>query len=43
MIFDAGYKTFTYSRNKSGPRIESCDTPQLIFKMLDFVFLLMIH
>ena len=34
-MLDACSKSFTYNRNRNGPRIEVGGMPQLIFKLLD--------
>ena len=37
-MFEAFFKSFTYKRNRSGPKIEPCGTPQLIVSKLVFSF-----
>ena len=37
-MFEAFFKSSTYQRNRSGPKIEPCGTPQLIVSKLVFLF-----
>ena len=37
-MFEAFFKSFTYERNRSGPKIEPCGAPQMIVLSLFFLF-----
>ena len=38
-MLEALHKSLTYKRNNSGPKIDPCGTPQLMFLLLDCLLL----